>query len=379
MDNKTPPTKLPSAENSEDKEDEDTSTTDEEEECENEVPESEVVENVFLDEIIFRLMTAKFPQAQSPGIKKSGEAAPIIQVQISSDEIIQLCDLAIQSFASQKALIRFEKKDLPLVIVGDLHGQFRDLRSILTRCGPPNKQSYLFLGDYVDRGVQGIEVATLLLALKCKYPSKVFMLRGNHEDGNTCMSYGFYDECLERFLLDEGGGDRIWLKFLSVFNWLPLAAIIDSTILAMHGGISPHLHSLDDIDRIPRPAIVPPYGLLCDLVWSDPDDRHDGWALSPRGISFTFSSSIVESMCHKLGVELIVRAHQLTSEMIRSGHKFFANGRLVTIFSAPNYLNMKNDACVMKISKKLHCRFLIFRTMRKAMRTRSLAHRQRKS
>uniref|UniRef100_A0AC35FS62 Serine/threonine-protein phosphatase n=1 Tax=Panagrolaimus sp. PS1159 TaxID=55785 RepID=A0AC35FS62_9BILA len=188
-------------------------------------------------------MTAKPPQSPHSPNKKPGEPAPLIEVEIHSEEIIQLCDLAIQSFSHQKAFIRFEKKDLPLVIVGDLHGQFRDLRSILTRCGPPHKQRYLFLGDYVDRGIQGIEVATLLLALKCKYPSKVFMLRGNHEDGNTCMSYGFYDECVERYLHEDGGGDKVWLKFLSVFNWLPLAAVINSTILAMHS---------------------PPYGLMCD-------------------------------------------------------------------------------------------------------------------
>lgn len=95
------------------------------------------------------------------------------------------------------------------MIAGDIHGQFRDLRLIFARCGAPQMQTYLFLGDYVDRSVQGIEVIALLFALKCKYPTKVYLLRGNHEDGNTCMSYGFYDEVMERYLLENGGGEPV--------------------------------------------------------------------------------------------------------------------------------------------------------------------------
>ncbi|KAH7729914.1 Ser/Thr protein phosphatase family protein, partial [Aphelenchoides avenae] len=207
------------------------------------------------------------------------------------------------------------------------------------------------LGDYVDRGLQGIEVMALLLAIKVKYPSKVFLLRGNHEDGNTCMSYGFYEECQEKFV-GEGDAEKVFRKFLDVFAWLPAAAVIDQTILCMHGGISPHLRSLDDIRKIERPRPIPPFGLMTDLVWSDPSDERDGWSMNPRGISYTFSTAEVESACRRLGVELIVRAHQMTNQMYRNGYSFFAGGRLLTIFSAPNYLNMGNDGCLLRISRE---------------------------
>uniref|UniRef100_A0A914S1F1 Serine/threonine-protein phosphatase n=1 Tax=Parascaris equorum TaxID=6256 RepID=A0A914S1F1_PAREQ len=214
------------------------------------------------------------------------------------------------------------------MVCGDLHGQFRDLRTIFYACGPPQTQTYLFLGDY------GIETISLVLCLKIKYPTQVYMLRGNHEDGNTSMSYGFYDECINRFNAYKEG-DQLWRKFIDVFNMLPLAALISTTIFCVHGGLSPFFGTFDDIVKIKRPSIVPPYGLMCDLVWSDPDEKHNGWSMNQRGISFTF-------------------AHQLTGEMVKYGHRFFAGGRLLTIFSAPNYLNTRNDGCVLRISKKLN-------------------------
>ncbi|VDK25195.1 unnamed protein product [Anisakis simplex] len=102
-----------------------------------------------------------------------------------------------------------------------------------------------------------------------------------------------------------------------------------------------------------RPTVVPPYGLICDVLWSDPDDKYNGWALSPRGISFTFNERIVKEFCDAHGIDLIVRGHQLTVEMMKTGYRFFAGGRLVSIFSAADYTNMKNDACVLHISKKV--------------------------
>uniref|UniRef100_A0A915CFD1 Serine/threonine-protein phosphatase n=2 Tax=Parascaris univalens TaxID=6257 RepID=A0A915CFD1_PARUN len=342
-------------------------------ERDNEMASEDIEENPFIDELIVRLMTAKpirDPMMPIRVKRNDPEPAPIVKVELKFEELIRLCDEAIKSLNEQEALIRLDIEDLPIMVCGDLHGQFRDLRTIFYACGPPQTQTYLFLGDYVDRGVQGIETISLVLCLKIKYPTQVYMLRGNHEDGNTSMSYGFYDECINRFNAYKEG-DQLWRKFIDVFNMLPLAALISTTIFCVHGGLSPFFGTFDDIVKIKRPSIVPPYGLMCDLVWSDPDEKHNGWSMNQRGISFTFGEKIVKEFCHKNNIDLVVRAHQLTGEMVKYGHRFFAGGRLLTIFSAPNYLNTRNDGCVLRISKKLKCSFQIFRPAKskRTMRT----------
>ncbi|KHJ94162.1 Ser/Thr phosphatase family protein [Oesophagostomum dentatum] len=222
---------------------------------------------------------------------------------------------------------------LPITVVGDLHGQLADLRKIIDRCGDPVKNTYVFLGDYVDRGTQGLELAILLFSYQVRYPDRVFLLRGNHEDINTTSTYGFYDECMMKY---GRYGEWVYLMVINAFNHLPLAALIGGRVLCMHGGLSPHIQTLEDIER-------------------------PGWSLSCRGISFSFDETVVEQFCQKHGIDLIVRAHQITGEMIRGGHRMFAGGRLVTIFSAPNYQNMMNDSCVLRIKKNFVVNFLIFR------------------
>ena len=123
----------------------------------------------------------------------------------------------------------------------------------------------MFLGDYVDRGKQSIETACLLLAYKIQYPENFFILRGNHEAAGINRIYGFYDECKRRYSI------KLWKVFSDVFNCLPAAALVDEKILCMHGGLSPELHNLQQIADIERPCDVPDVGLLCDLLWSDPD------------------------------------------------------------------------------------------------------------
>lgn len=108
---------------------------------------------------------------------------------------------------------------------------------------------------------------------------------------------------------------QVWQRFLQVFNWLPLAALVNKKVLCMHGGVSPELDSLQSIADIQRPAIVPPFGLMCDLVWADPDDKLEGWATNSRGISLSFSDQVVAALCKRVDVDLIVRGHQMTREV----------------------------------------------------------------
>jgi len=99
-----------------------------------------------------------------------------------------------------------------------------------------------------------------------------------------------------------------------------VAAIIDEKILCMHGGLSPELSNMEQIRRIMRPTDVPDTGLLCDLLWSDPEKDIQGWEENDRGVSFIFSSDIVSVFLKKHDLDLICRAHQV----VEDGYEFFA-------------------------------------------------------
>lgn len=188
---------------------------------------------------------------------------------------------------------------------------------ILTRC------VCLVAGDYVDRGYYSVETVTLLVALKIRYPSRITILRGNHESRQITQVYGFYDECLRKY-----GNANVWKYFTDLFDYLPLTALIDNQIFCLHGGLSPSIDTLDNIRALDRIQEVPHEGPMCDLLWSDPDDRC-GWGISPRGAGYTFGQDISEAFNHNNGLTLIARAHQLVME----GYNWSQDRNVVTIFS----------------------------------------------
>lgn len=192
-----------------------------------------------------------------------------------------------------------------MLLAGDIHGQYSDLLRLFEYGGYPPEANYLFLGDYVDRGKQSIETICLLLAYKIKYKENFFLLRGNHECASINRIYGFFDECKRRFNV------RVWKTFTECFNCLPVAALIDEKILCMHGGISPDLKNLDQIRNIARPVDVPDQGLLCDLLWADPDRDLEGWGENDRGVSYTFGADVVTEFLQKHDLDLVCRAHQV--------------------------------------------------------------------
>ncbi|RCK62282.1 Serine/threonine-protein phosphatase PP-Z1 [Candida viswanathii] len=264
---------------------------------------------------------------------------------LKNSEIEIICSLAREIFLSQPSLLELSP---PVKVVGDVHGQYLDLIRIFSKCGFPPKTNYLFLGDYVDRGKQSLETILLLLCYKIKYPENFFLLRGNHECANVTRVYGFYDECKRRCNI------KTWKLFIDTFNTLPIAAIVAGKIFCVHGGLSPVLNSMDEIRNIARPTDVPDFGLLNDLLWSDPADTLNEWEDNERGVSYVFSKVAINKFLSKFNFDLVCRAHMV----VEDGYEFFNDRTLVTVFSAPNYCGeFDNWGAVMSVLEDLLCSF----------------------
>jgi len=268
---------------------------------------------------------------------------------LSESEIKILCQMVRPILLNQPMLIELEA---PLKICGDIHGQYTDLLRLFEYGGFPPNSNYLFLGDYVDRGKQSLETICLLLCYKIQHPQNFFILRGNHESAGINRIYGFYDECKRRYSI------KLWKIFSDTFNCLPVSALVDEKILCMHGGLSPELESLQQIADLPRPRDVPDVGLMCDLLWSDPDTTVNGWGENERGVSFVFGADVVAEFLDRHELDLLVRAHQV----VEDGYEFFAGRRLVTLFSAPNYCGeFDNAGGIISVDENLKCSFQILK------------------
>jgi len=230
----------------------------------------------------------------------------------------------------------------PVTIVGDVHGQFFDLLNIFEGVGGwPPQTSYIFLGDFVDRGHNSVETLSLLLCLKLKYPAHITLLRGNHESRQITQVYGFYDECLRKY-----GNASVWRYCVQCFDCFGLAALIDERVLCVHGGLSPDVRTLDQVRAIDRNQEIPHEGAFNDLVWSDPEDIPGSWQLSPRGAGYLFGKRVTDEFHEVNNLQFMARAHQLVME----GRKYHFDKRLVTVWSAPNYCyRCGNIAAVLEI------------------------------
>ncbi|KAI1377655.1 serine/threonine-protein phosphatase pp2a catalytic subunit [Hypoxylon crocopeplum] len=268
--------------------------------------------------------------------------------QLAEADVQRLCEKAREVLQDESNV---QPVKCPVTVCGDIHGQFHDLMELFKIGGPNPDTNYLFMGDYVDRGYYSVETVTLLVALKIRYPQRITILRGNHESRQITQVYGFYDECLRKY-----GNANVWKFFTDLFDYLPLTALIDNQIFCLHGGLSPSIDTLDNIRALDRIQEVPHEGPMCDLLWSDPDDRC-GWGISPRGAGYTFGQDISEAFNHNNGLTLIARAHQLVME----GYNWSQDRNVVTIFSAPNYCyRCGNQAAIMEIDEHLKYTFLQF-------------------
>lgn len=264
---------------------------------------------------------------------------------LDSYEVGEICHAAEQIFMHEPSVLQLRA---PIKVFGDLHGQFGDLMRLFDEYGFPSTAGdityidYLFLGDYVDRGQHSLETITLLLALKIEYPENVHLIRGNHEAADINALFGFRLECIER--MGENDGIWAWTRFNQLFNYLPLAALIEKKIICMHGGIGRSIQAVEQIEKLERPITMDAGSIvLMDLLWSDPteNDSIEGLRPNARGPGLvTFGPDRVTEFCKKNKLQLIIRAH----ECVMDGFERFAQGQLITLFSATNYCGTANNA-----------------------------------
>lgn len=303
----------------------------------------------------------------------------LLRTHLSKQGILSI-GAALKLINEGKALLKSEANllelEAPLLVFGDMHGQFYDLLN-MERALHIGKQQTLFLGDYVDRGDFSTEIVFLLLALKIHFPKNIWMLRGNHESRMMGGYMSFALECDKKY-----GSEELYVAFSELFDSLPLAALIrgcaTGTFFAVHGGISPTLQLATDINKLNRFREPPSDGLMCDLLWSDPMVPPTNPSPSEmarflsnafvvneaRETSFMYGPAAVQRFLLQNKLVSIIRAHQV----VENGFDEHSLGMrravapVITVFSCPDYCNMyNNQAAVMQIDSE-HYSFKQFRS-----------------
>lgn len=239
-----------------------------------------------------------------------------------------LCDIDLY-LRTQSSLVDINVPDeAKFTICGDIHGQFYDLLNVFQLNGLPSESNpYLFNGDFVDRGSFSVECIFTLFGFKLLYPDHFYMSRGNHETINMNQMYGFTGEVVSKY------STKMSNMFTQVYNWLPLCHCINQRILVMHGGLfSTDNVTLDDIRRIDRNCQPPNEGLMCELLWSDPQPQ-PGRGPSKRGVGIQFGPDVTAAFCKLNGLDYVVRSHEVKFDGYELGH----DSQCITVFSAPNY------------------------------------------
>jgi len=239
------------------------------------------------------------------------------------EDIEQLTGMTRDLYRDKPNVIEIPSRNV--VFIGDLHGEFESISSVQKLFSKYKTHTFVFLGDYADRGPAQIETFNLVMALTLSDPERVLMLRGNHESDEVAQRYGFYSEVIGKFSFD------IYSKYLEIFQVLPMAAYNSEGIFACHGGIPEGVSSIGDIQKCNRFNLNFPNDILFQLAWNDPKDADFRFAANSRGRRVkVFGRKAFEEFSENLGVNMMFRAHEVFSD----GFKKFFDGRLISVFSA---------------------------------------------
>jgi len=260
-----------------------------------------------------------------------------------ADTVSEICKASKEIFMNEQTLLRIQS---PFVVVGDIHGHILDLFRVLQTYGLPFQQKYVFLGDFVDRGEFCLETVLIVLLMKILCPKNVYIIRGNHEFRFMCSEGGFLDKIKE--IYDD---ETVFDHFIDTFGYMPLAALIDGSVLCVHGGIGPDLYSLDQINNIKRPFHDFGDCVADSIYWSDPSDNIDFFAPSTRGIGYLFGKDGLNHFLETNCITHLVRAHEVTMQ----GAIYKFNGKVISVFGASSYCGaMNNSSGVLIIGNRTH-------------------------
>jgi len=271
---------------------------------------------------------------------------------LSEADALEMINRAAAILRKEPNLMRLND---PITVCGDIHGQFFDLLKLLEIGGDPKDQQYLFLGDYVDRGCFGCEVVLYLFAFKIKYPDSFFLLRGNHECRHLTAYFNSKQETKYKYSM------AVYDAMMNAFDCLPLACILNGRFLCVHGGLSPEIKKVEEINSIHRFREPPSSGPMCDLLWSDPmeDEGNTDEALyvhnDLRGCSYVFSYAATCQFLVANHLLSVIRAHEAQDEGFRL-YKKSSTGfpAVICIFSAPNYCDTyDNKAAIIRFQNNL--------------------------
>jgi diadenosine tetraphosphatase ApaH/serine/threonine PP2A family protein phosphatase len=255
----------------------------------------------------------------------------------TAEEIEEVCQLSVDLLQKEDNVLLVQS---PFSVCGDVHGDFENLLEIFDIFGLPPEGRYLFLGDYVDRGERSIEVMMLLLCLKLKYPRDMYLIRGNHESTHMAITFGFYNEVMNHYR-----DFTIWRAFVEVFKCMPLAAVIDSKLFCVHGGLCPSFTNVQQLEFINRFVEVPLDGIILDVLWSDPFDGL-GFQTSPRQAGYRWGKDVSQKFTRDNNLEVIVRGH----EQKPGGYEITHDDLVITVFSTPNYVKIFSEAAVLEVT-----------------------------
>lgn len=272
------------------------------------------------------------------------------QGKLSQCQVLKIIHMATKIFQTEPNVLQVQS---PVTVCGDVHGQLFDLFKLFEIAGDPKDVSFLFLGDYVDRGYYSLEVLLILYAMKINFPSTFAMLRGNHESGQMTSHFTFKSECLRKY------SKEVYNESLKSFSALPIVAIMNKQFFCVHGGISKDIKLISDIDAINRFVIdFPSSGPYCDLMWSDPSAKYDENSSKEkeyvenyeRGCSYMYSYKAVTKFLQRNNLLSVIRAHQAQDK----GYRMYAVTEqsfpsIISLFSAPNYCGTYgNKAAILK-------------------------------
>jgi len=301
-------------------------------------------------------------------LKPARTVNPSDKFPFKKEQIHKLIDECMRLFDNIDDIPNVLRIKIPLKIFGSLHGQYTDLMRLFDNWGAPSDDGdiegfdYLFLGNYVDRGRNSLEVLCLLFSLKLKYPEQLHLLRGSHEDVKINKNFGFGEECINRLGEDINDPNSVFQRFNKLFEYLPLAAVIQNKIFCAHSGIGNSVRSIQDIESINRPIEIVQESdrrdqqILSDLLWSDPIGQNEAdpniqainnAEANLRG-NIKFGPERLKGFLMDNGLSMMIRSH----ECVLDGFEKSWNGSLLTLFSTTDYCGKGTNAAAVVVIKK---------------------------